>query len=102
MYFSTLRGERTTVRISYDLKLPDSGYSLEITPQPLAFDATLDVDISGPRSWSKTGPGRQSDGRIELRGELDQALRWELRPSAQTGIPAVWRTLVEFWTQPLG
>ena len=102
MYFSTPRGQRTTVRVSYDLNLPESGYSLEITPQPLAFDATLEVDISGPMNWSKTGPGRQSDGLIELRGELDKVLHWELRPSKRTGIPAVWRTLVDFWTQPLG
>jgi hypothetical protein len=102
MYFSTPRGERTTAGVSYDLKLPESGYSLEIAPQPLAFDAALNVDLSGPEEWSITGPGEQNEGRIVFRGELDRALRYELRPSARTGISALWTALVRFWTQPIG
>jgi Protein of unknown function (DUF4012) len=102
MYFSTPRGESTSVRVSYDLELPDSGYSLEITPQPLPFDADLRVDISGPKDWSLSGPGVHNNGRIVFQGELDAAIRFDLDPYARTGFSSLWATLVKFWTQPLG
>ena len=101
MYFSTPRSERTTARVSYDLKLPTSGYSLEITPQPLAFDATVEVAITGPSDWYFSGPGTQVGERIEFRGELDRTIRYEIRPFERTGIPAAWNALLEFWTEPV-
>jgi hypothetical protein len=101
MYFSTPRGEKTTVRVSYELRLPDSGYSLEITPQPLTFDADLEVEIQGPTQWFLSGPGARNEGRITFAGPLDRALRFASHPDERTGISAAWRTLVEFWTKPL-
>jgi hypothetical protein len=101
MYFSTPRGQETVVTVAYDLRLPNAGYSLEITPQPLAFDATVEVAITGPSDWSFSGPGKQIGERIEFRGELDKTIRYEIRPFDRTGIPAAWNRLVGFWTEPL-
>jgi Protein of unknown function (DUF4012) len=102
MYFSTLRRETTRVRVVYELELDDTGYSLEVSEQPLAFDATVDVTVRGPQDWIVTGPGTQNEGTIRFDGNLDGALRFEVRPAGATGITSLWRTLVEFWTQPLG
>ena len=102
MHFSTNRGETTTATVSYDVDLPESGYSLEVTPQPLTSDATLEVAVSGPQDWRMSGPGTRNEGTIRFQGNLDSALRIETRPAGRTGITALWRTLIDFWTQPLG
>jgi Protein of unknown function (DUF4012) len=101
MYFATPRGEETTIRVSYQLPLPDAGYTLEITPQPLTFDASVEVEVEGPPEWALSGPGSQNNGRITFAGELDRALRFESRPDGRTGLAAAWRAFVQFWTQPV-
>jgi hypothetical protein len=101
MYFATPRGRETTVQVSYELPLPESGYSLEITPQPLAVDAQLKVQIEGPARWTKSGPGTQDEVSISFAGPLDRTLRLETAPDESTGLTAAWKRLVEFWSQPL-
>ena len=101
MYFSTPRGEKTTVRVSYELPVPDSGYSLQVSPQPLAFDAEVKVDIHGPADWDLSGPGSLQEDSISFEGKLAHPIRFESRPAGRGGIAAAWQTFVEFWTEPL-
>jgi len=102
MNFSTDRGKTTTARVSYELGLPGEGYSLEIMPQPLTSDAEVEVAVRGPESWQTSGPGTANEGRIDFQGNLDGPLQIAVRPAARTGITALWRNLVHFWTRPLG
>jgi len=101
MYFSTQRAEKTTARVTYELTLPDSGYSLEIAPQPLTSDTLLKVDIKGPSQWALSGPGTREEGRIAFDGRLSGPLRFASRPAGRTGLAAAWAALFDFWTQPL-
>jgi len=62
----------------------------------------LEVAVSGPQDWRMSGPGTRNEGTIRFQGNLDSALRIETRPAGRTGITALWRTLIDFWTQPVG
>ena len=101
MYFATEREETTTLEVSYDLDVPDAGYSLELTPQPLTSDAEVEVDIRVRPDWTIEGPGTRSEGRIQFSGVLDRALHFKIHPAGRTGVAAFWRALVRFWTEPL-
>ena len=101
MYFDTPRGSQTAVQISYELRLPESGYSLEITPQPLPSDARVAVEIDAPRRWTFSGHGTAQPSRTSFTGTLDRPLHFDARPDESTGITAAWKRLVEFWSQPL-
>jgi Protein of unknown function (DUF4012) len=98
MYFRLPRSEKLAASVSYELPLNGS-YSLTLGPQPLTHDAELEVHLDAPGGWSISGSGRGGD--FDYSGRFDSSLRISARPDRRTGLSAVWRTLVEFWKEPV-
>jgi hypothetical protein len=99
VYVRIPRREHIKVRVAYDLAV-DGSYSLRVTPQPLAVDATLELALEVPSGW--TVPGLIPDqGRFTYEGPLVRPLFVQAGPTARPGIPGLWDRLVAFWRQPV-
>ncbi|HWC14347.1 MAG TPA: DUF4012 domain-containing protein, partial [Actinomycetota bacterium] len=89
-------------RASWSYRLPiERSYSITISPQPLARDATVAVRLQAPRRWAFDGPGDRAGNEVVYEGVLDSPLRIDAQPSGRRGIPAVWDRLVRFWREPV-
>lgn len=95
-------GDHTTVTVSYSLQLGGDGYSLVMTPQPLAFDADVAVRLSAPDGWVVRTAGGGSTGELAYEGPWSDGLRFSARPSRRTGLAGAWNALTTFWKEPVG
>jgi hypothetical protein len=102
MYFSTRRGETSTVTVGYELPLDDP-YSLTVTPQPLTSDASLRVRIAGADGWLIEGPGTitRDGASLEYSGKLASTHEWRSFKDDRRGLPAIWNSLKRFWSEPV-
>jgi hypothetical protein len=95
------RGESTTMRVAYDLPAED-GYTLEVIPQPLVVDASLEIELAIPDRWEVDGPeGVSRDDSIRWEGMLDRRIRFEAGSSERSGLAALWEGLGHFLREPL-
>jgi hypothetical protein len=95
------RTESATLSVGYELPSNGSGFTVAMTPQPLARDATAEVALDLPSGWTVSGPGRLDGGTWRYGGSLDAPLTIDARPDDHTGIPALWKSLVRFWNDPI-
>jgi hypothetical protein len=91
-------GVSRTIAVRYELLgvSEETGYKLVATPQPLARDARIDIDIHAPKDWVVRGPGSDGIGEYEHRGSFRNVVRVEAAPDERTGLPALWE-VIEFW-----
>ncbi|MGH2787639.1 MAG: DUF4012 domain-containing protein [Actinomycetota bacterium] len=91
-------GESRTIAVTYELLSVsgETGYKLVATPQPLARDARIDIDIDAPEDWVVRGPGSDGTGEYEYRGSFTSVVRAEAAPDERTGLPALWE-VIDFW-----
>jgi hypothetical protein len=95
------RGETATMRVIYELPAEDN-YTLEVIPQPLVVDASLEIELAIPDSWQVDGPeGVSRDDSIRWEGMLDRRLRFEAGSSERSGLAALWEGLGHFLREPL-
>ena len=47
------------------------------------------------------GPGRWEDGIFRYEGTFDETLLISAAPADRTGLPALWESLKNFWSEPL-
>lgn len=99
--FALERGEDTTLSISYRLPLDGGDYALRITPQPLAHDAAINLELSAAPGSLFTGAGAYSQESLALSRRLDDTLEIRLETGARTGIPKTWDALKRFIREPL-
>jgi Protein of unknown function (DUF4012) len=100
IYVEIPLGETAVVEIVYALPL-EGDYSLEMLPQPLARDASVELALKVPRDWTVRGPGRWEDSIYRFRGEFDQAMTVKAFPTERKGLSAFWESLGDFWNDPL-
>lgn len=92
----------TTTEVSWSYRLPISeGYEIEISPQPLARDATVRVRLEIPETWVFEGPGDVVDNTLSYNGVLNAPLSMAAHPDERNGIPALWERLLRFWKEPV-
>jgi hypothetical protein len=95
------RTERATVSVGYELPSRGGRLTVTMTPQPLARDATAEVALDLPSGWTASGPGRLDGRTWRHSGTLDAPLIIDARPDERTGIPALWKSLIRFWNEPI-
>jgi hypothetical protein len=95
------RTESTTLSVGYELPSHGSGFTVAMTPQPLARDATAEVALDLPSGWTVSGPGTLDGRTWRYGGRLDAPLTIDARPDDRTGIPALWKSVVRFWNEPI-
>jgi hypothetical protein len=95
------RTESATLSVGYELPTRRSGFTVAMTPQPLTRDVTAEVALDLPSGWTVSGPGRLDGGTWRYGGSLDAPLTIDARPDDRTGIPALWKSLVRFWNDPI-
>ncbi|MDQ4096070.1 MAG: DUF4012 domain-containing protein [Actinomycetota bacterium] len=94
------RGDTTTVEVGYTL--PYRGrYSFVATPQPLARDASIDIELALPTDWTVRGPGRWEDNTFRYQTTFVEPISISAGPSDRSGLPALWESLTDFWSEPL-
>jgi hypothetical protein len=103
VYLEIPRNDAARMTVSYTLPEQESGYSLEVRPQPLTEDGDIELRLFTPPDWQLTGPdgARIQPGRLLYRGRFDQALKLEAGPSDRTGLSTLWFKLSRFWNEPL-
>jgi hypothetical protein len=98
-----IKRDRTmTALIHYTIPVGPEDYALEVTPQPLAHDARLEVRLAAPEGWGFEGS--ESDRSLRHRGELATAFTTRAVPEGgerRSGIPALWDGLKGFLEDPL-
>jgi Protein of unknown function (DUF4012) len=100
--FSTLPEETTVAEVGYVLPLDPRGYRLEITPQPLSNDASIEVSLRAPETWITRSPESQRNGNLSYRSRLDRTLTlWAAPEEGPPGITRVWDGMRSFWNRTL-
>ena len=89
-------GESTTLRVTYELPL-DGSYELTITPQPLAEDANVRVELDTPDDWTVYGPDFSEEGGITYEETLEGSLTFEAARTPRGGLSKLWDSLSNFW-----
>lgn len=91
-----------TVRYRAEYTIPvDGRLELELRPQPLARDALLSLRLTVPEGWRLMGDGAElADGRA-VHPAWDSPIEIRAEPDPRSGMPALWRDLRRFWTEPL-
>lgn len=101
VYLEIPRGEAFDIRVGYNLPAAEDGFLLAVEPQPLAKDATLELEVRLPSGWVERGPGELDGNILRFEGPLDRSLLFEGQPDPRTGIPGVWQAIKNFWNRPL-
>lgn len=95
------RGESTTMRVAYELPA-ENDYTLEVIPQPLVVDASVEIELAIPSKWDVDGPeGLSRQDAIRWEGKLDRRLLFKAGSSERSGLAALWEGLGHFLREPL-
>jgi hypothetical protein len=91
-------GDAATISVDYELLgvSSDTGYELVATPQALAHDATVSINITAPDDWVVKGPGADGTENYSYEGPFRETLKVTAAPDERTGLPALWER-IEFW-----
>ncbi|MDP9233212.1 MAG: DUF4012 domain-containing protein [Actinomycetota bacterium] len=90
--------------VDYALPPNPQGYSLTVTPQPLAHDADLRLTLRIPEGWSLSGATSHRDLQslvYDQSGHLSYPQTITVTPNAVRGISSVWQTIDNFWHGPV-
>lgn len=98
--------ETQRVEVVYRLPPNSHGYSLDVSPQPLAHDASLVVSLRMPARWElQEGQDVPVDslggGSVRYQGLLSAPISVRVGPRSAPGITGLWQKLVDFWQNPL-
>ena len=95
------RGESTTMRVAYELPAEDA-YTLEVIPQPLVVDASVEIELAIPSNWVVDGPeGLSREDAIRWEGKLDRRLLFKAGSSERSGLATLWEGLGHFLREPI-
>jgi hypothetical protein len=95
------RGESTTMRVAYELPAEDD-YTLEVIPQPLVVDASVEIELAIPSTWVVDGPeGLSREDAIRWEGKLDRRLLFKAGSSERSGLATLWEGLGHFLREPI-
>lgn len=100
VYVEIPRGETSTVEVSYNLPVDDH-YYLVAMPQPLAKDADIELALQVPVDWTIRGPGKWEDDIYRYTGTFDETLEIDAFPTERKGLSALWKSISNFWNEPL-
>ena len=100
IYVEIPLGETSTVEVAYDLPVGRE-YSLKALPQPLARDAKFTFALRVPGDWTVRGPGRWEDDIYRFNGKFAETLSFKAFPTEREGLSALWKSISDFWNQPL-
>jgi len=95
------QGERSRLSVVYELPLDDDGYRLIATPQPLAQDATLRVDLELPTGWVLRGDAEDSASTFDYDDSFEGQVDVTARPDPRGGLSGLWVRLKRFWNEPV-
>ena len=103
VFIELARGRTATLRADYELEIARDGYSLELTPQPLARPARVEVRLRMPETWTLTmGRAERRGATFHYEGELDTTLFFEAGPTPQpSGVTGLWDRIERFWRDPV-
>jgi Protein of unknown function (DUF4012) len=98
-------GQESHIQVNYALPPSHEGYSLQISPQPLAHDPHFLLTLRMPPGWTVSGNryGKLvSSGRVfEQTGQLAGPQTIRATPVQLEGIPALWQNILDFWHNPI-
>ena len=93
-------GTAVTWQVRYTLPLDDASYDLHLLPQPLAFDADLDVRIRAARGLVlRADEGRP--GEVRLTGAFEDRQTVSLRVERPSWPRRVVDRVKRFWNEPV-
>jgi hypothetical protein len=99
---SVPQGESADVEVVYGIPTrPDGKFVLELVPQPLPRDASLDVMVELPRGWQSDDLGEQDDGVAGWSGAFRGPVTITAWRPERTGLPALWERIERFWKEPV-
>jgi hypothetical protein len=90
--------------VDYALPPAPDGYSLRVTPQPLAHDADLHLTLRIPSGWTLAGATsrRSLSGLVyDQSGHLSYPQTITATPDSAQGITSVWQKVDSFWHRPV-
>jgi hypothetical protein len=100
-----LPGGSSKIILDYSLPPSDAGYSLELTPQPLTHDMSLNLALKIPSGWTVAGPNSHGTlrDRIYRKSEhLGEPQVVTVQPAVPSrGISALWERWVTYWHSPV-
>ena len=94
-------GSSSTLEVTYEIEVPESGYSLTAVPQPLSHDASLKIALAVPPGWMVSVDGDPVEDQVVFDGALDETLEITTMRNTQGGLPAFWDALQDFWSDPV-
>lgn len=98
-------GTQASWRLSYRLALPAGRYDLTLVPQPLAVDATLDVELrpaDGSSLSLPTGSDRVlTGGALQSTGTFTTQSRLSVQVNQASRLSRAMAALRRFWTEPV-
>jgi len=98
MFAEIAPGEQRTVSVSFTWEAPDDGFTFSFTPQPLAKDARLAIQIALPPDWRSVSP--QGEPGVASEVTLNHEVKIQIEPDPHAGFGAVWQSLGRFWREP--
>jgi hypothetical protein len=97
-------GEIGHLLVDYALPPAPGGYSLQVTPQPLAHDADLHLTLRIPAGWTLAGTTSHRTLRslvYDQSGSLSYPQTISATPDRAQGITSVWQKVDSFWHRPI-
>ncbi|MPZ91969.1 MAG: DUF4012 domain-containing protein [Actinobacteria bacterium] len=95
------RDAATTVTVAYEIELDAHRYELIARPQPLARDATLELELDFPADWAVFGPGSVRGATLSYSGVFNGTIEVRARLKQRSGISLAWERLAGFMNEPL-
>lgn len=100
VYVEIARRRQARIDVAYELPAAGNAFSLKLDPQPLARDAELHLQLGLPDGWSASEP--EEDGVVSIDGPWDRTIEITAERDRRTGMPALIRSLREFWENRIG
>lgn len=96
------QGATATVEAVYDVPArADGEFLLELVPQALARDATMDASIALPPGWRSEELDELGDRVAGWSGRFEGPVTLSAWQPERTGLPALWERIERFWQEPL-
>lgn len=98
MFVEMASGESRTTAVTFSAPVPEAGFTFSLTPQPLAKDANLELDLELPTGWRAVGSSGSAD--VPFSDDLDRPVTFRLEPDPHAGFGAFWQGIQRFWSRP--
>lgn len=99
VYLEIGAGDEQEISVVFELPPDSSGYALRLTPQPLARDARVHVEMDAPADWTVRTRGYERAG--EKGTAFTGRILVEARPDERKGLPRSWDRIRRFFGEPV-